>query len=95
MTAPVTPLNTALRKSGGDRWRGRLSVPENCDPAVRRLFEIMNAEMTGLSEVSARAGYRRETISDWRYGRSPNVHAIRAVLNALGYDLAVVRRRSG
>lgn len=71
------------------RWRGRLAVPAHTHPLVRMLFLRMNTEMTTITEVAARAGLRRGTISDWRYNREPTVSNLDAALNVMGLRLCV------
>lgn len=75
------------------RWRGKLSIPQNCHPLVRRLFEIMNAERATLKEVADKVGCGYDTVSMWRYRRTPNLVTIAAAVNALGYELAIVPQR--
>lgn len=77
----------------GTRWRGKLPIPQHTHPTVRRLFELANDEQTTISEIANRSGHRRETISDWRYRRTPSVADLDAALNVLGYKLSVARKR--
>ena len=79
-----------MANHNGTRWRGKLPIPERVDPAVAELYRLLNEEKTTVSEVAVRAGLRRGSISDWRYRRCPTVANLRAVLNAFGYDLAVM-----
>lgn len=79
--------------SGESRWRGRLPIPEHAHPLVRRFISELNREETLISEVAERSGICRDTISGWRYRRSPLVTNFVAALNVLGLDLAIVRKR--
>lgn len=75
------------------RWRGNLSIPEHCPPLVRQFFEIMNNEMVSLCDIGPKSGIQYDTISNWRYRSSPTLVLFQAALNALGYDLKIVKLR--
>ena len=77
----------------GTRWRGKLPVPAHTHPLVRRLFQELNLQQTTITEVADRAGFRRGTISDWRYRQEPRVSDLDAVLNVLGLELTVRVRK--
>ena len=80
-----------LHDGRGKQWRGRLSIPSNCHPLVRQLFEIANRERATMKEIAGRAGMvPYQTLSNWRYGSSPQLQNFEAALNALGYKLRVV-----
>ena len=74
-------------------WRGRLPIPPHCHPLVRVLVEEANAQMTTLQEIADRAGFRRGTVSGWRYTAMPRVADLEAALNVLGLELCVRRRQ--
>jgi len=78
---------------GGERWRGRLPVPEHAPPLVKKLIALANQQKTTLREIADRAGIRYETISDWRYRRQPILENLVAAFNVLGFELAVVPKR--
>jgi len=75
-----------------DRFRGKLPIPQHAHPLVRRLFEIMNQQMVCMTDVAPRAGFRRRTLAEWGARRNPTITNFEAVLNALGYELRIVRR---
>mgnify|MGYP002784846323 FL=1 len=77
----------------GTRWRGKLPVPRHVHPLVRQFFAKLNEEQTTISEVAARSGHRRGTISDWRYRRAPSIADFDAALNTLDLELTIRRRR--
>jgi len=77
----------------GTRWRGKLPIPAHAHPLVRRLFEAMNDQQTTIAEVADRAGFRRGTVSDWRYRQEPRVSDLDACFNVLDLELTVRRRR--
>lgn len=77
------------RRYAGERWRGKIPVPERAHPLVRKLFEEMNAQLTTLNEVAERSGVDRQTISGWRYTGTPMTVNLVACFNALGLDLLV------
>ena len=73
-------------------YRGRVYVPENASPVVRKLFQLINLHHVGLKQLSKRSGVALSTIADWRNRRSPSLANIEATLNALGYELTVRKR---
>lgn len=77
----------------GTRWRGKLPIPQHAHPLVRRLFSEMNRQMTTLTEVAARSGYPRATISEWRYRHNPRICDLDAAFNVLGLELTVRHKR--
>ena len=61
-------------------------------PFVRFLDDNRTIPMSVLSE---RAGVSHNSINRWRLeGREPKLSDIEAVLNALGYDIVMVKRES-
>ncbi len=63
------------------------------DPAVRELFAVLDASGLSMQEVEPVAGVARSTLSTWRRALyEPKISNVRAVLNSLGFDLAVVRK---
>jgi DNA-binding phage protein len=77
----------------GTRWRGKLPIPRHTHPLVRRLFQELNRQKTTITEIADRAGFRRGTISDWRYRSEPRVSDLDAALNVLGLELTVRPKR--
>ena len=94
---PQMPIRRRRRKSnenlrlgrGSARWAGNLNIPENAHPLVRRLFQIMNQHQIMIKDVSIITGVSVQTISSWRYERSPNLMNMEAALNGLGYRLEI------
>lgn len=63
------------------------------DPTVG--FVISEIERQGLTQanVCRLAGLSPNVLTLWRrHGKEPRIGNIRAVLNLLGYDLAIIRR---
>lgn len=81
------------RVGSRERWRGKLPIPDHTHPLIRRLFAELNQQQTTITEVAERAGFRRGTISDWRYTREPRISDLDAALNVLGLELAVKHKR--
>lgn len=76
-----------------ERWRGKLPIPQHTHPLIRRLFTELNRQQTTITEVADRAGFRRGTISEWRYTREPRISDLDAALNVLGLELTVKSKR--
>ena len=70
-----------------------MPIPAHAHPLVRQLFEALNRERTTITELAARSGIQRKTISDWRYTRGPTVILLDAAFNALDRQLVVQRVR--
>jgi DNA-binding phage protein len=73
--------------------RSRFRVPKTGNPLVIRLFELIR-DCGGLpSMVHQRSGVPASTLARWRRQSDPSLFRVQAVLQAMGYDLAVVRKR--
>lgn len=79
-------------RQGGERWRGKIPIPPNAHPLVRRLIQECNAQRTTLTEIAQRSGVGRQTISLWRYRAAPNLDNLIACFNVLGLDLIVAHK---
>jgi hypothetical protein len=71
------------------RWRGKLRIPRNAHPLVRRLFVEMNRQSVTIRELSDEAGISRQMVWDWRNRSRPKLDALDAAFNVLGLRLAV------
>lgn len=69
-------------------------IPDNVDPAIKRLFAEMAAQRVAQGDVAQRAGLGVHTMSEWKKRRSAKLANVRAALNVLGLDLKVVPMRS-
>jgi hypothetical protein len=69
--------------------RGRIVIPANCHPIVRRLFSEANARNLSARGISVLAGMGRNTIADWGTRKAPSLPNLEAALNALGLRLYV------
>lgn len=69
------------------------SMIQATEPVMRKAMEIFDASGRGTEELAARVGLRPNTICDWRADRAtarlPNFVAF---VNALGYDVRLVKR---
>lgn len=71
-----------------------LRVASGVDPAIVALARRMKEQRVSASVVSDRAGINICTLQGWCYGtRGGTLVNVRAALNAVGLDLAVVERR--
>jgi transcriptional regulator with XRE-family HTH domain len=75
---------------GSNKWAGKLPVPDKAPLLVRELYTIMNRDRLMIKDVADGSGVSPATISDWRYTRSPSLGSFEAVLNNIGYKLAIV-----
>lgn len=72
--------------------RGRRDF-SRCPRLVRELFDILERDRIALTDAADRAGVCHATISKWPGSHSPALGNFEAVVNALGYDLRLVRRQ--
>ena len=71
--------------------KGRMPMVAGQHPAVVFLDARINERRLSAQGICDQAGLGRGTISRWRTeGHSPSVGNLEAVLNVLGYRLAVV-----
>lgn len=67
----------------------RLSVPQHAHPLVRRLYEEMNHQQLGVTDLCERAGLARGTMKGWRTRHCPRIVELEACFNVLGLRLKV------
>ena len=67
-----------------------LSVPQHAHPLVRRLFEEMNHQRIGLTDMAERVGISRFTMNGWRTRHCPRIVELEACYNVLGYRLTLM-----
>lgn len=73
------------------RKRGRKSfAPKTSHPLVARAIGLIAGSGKPDHVVVVAAGLSRNTISNWRRRSMPSVSHLDAVLNALGYRLAIL-----
>ena len=75
---------------GRNKWAGNLKIPERSPDLVKELYTIMNRDALMIKDVAEGSGVSKATVSDWRYSRSPSLQTFEAVLNNMGYKLAIV-----
>lgn len=95
MTSSKTAEALARGRSAGRVAAGRacfrLAPGRGVDPAVAELVELLRPYAGHIAALSRAAGIHRQSVRKWSSGqRTPNVANLRAALNAIGYDLAVV-----
>ena len=83
-------MNRLNRRSGGDRWNGRIPIPKGCHPLVRKLIAECNKQGAAISELAEISGVSRGTITGWRYTSTPSLENLIACFNVLGFDLVAV-----
>lgn len=86
-------LSNLARGRGADRWRGKLTTPDLAHPLVREFIAQANEQLTTMSEIAARAGLPRATLSSWRTKCVPKLDNFVAALNVLDLELVIRPRR--
>jgi len=74
------------------RFHKGVPPPINRNPLVVRLVELMNEQAVDTIDLCKAAGVSLTSIHAWRTKSNPNITNLEAVLNVLGYTLAIVRR---
>lgn len=72
-----------------------LKVPDRAHPLVKVLFEEMNRQKIGLTEMSDRSGYSTQCIKDWRTRYSPNIRSLEACFGVLGMEIRAIEKEFG
>lgn len=60
------------------------------DPALKRLFEVLEIEEISMQKVERVAGLGDGTISKWQRRNGARLDNVRAALNAVGWELVAV-----
>ncbi|MHA1539775.1 MAG: helix-turn-helix domain-containing protein [Alphaproteobacteria bacterium] len=65
----------------------------NPHPLIRKLFYTRKGEGISQKDLARVAGLNKDAILTWERGKaSPNLINFEACLNALGYDLVIIKR---
>ena len=67
-----------------------LSIPQHAHPLVRRLFQEMNYQRIGMTDMAERVGMSRFTINGWKTSHCPRIVELEACYNVLGYKLTLL-----
>ena len=70
---------------------GSIPTPVNTNPLIVQLVELMNEQEVDTIDLCESAGVSHTAIHSWRTKSNPNSTNLEAVLNVLGYTLAIVR----
>jgi len=70
----------------------RLKFPERAHHLVQKLFVLMNIERVGITDLARRSGWAVRTINGWRTHPHPSLAAYCDCVEAMGYELVLVRR---
>ena len=74
--------------------RSYLGARPGVDPAVARLGDLLRPHAGDITAIAQRAGVSRQCVRKWLANvRCPTVINLRAMLNAVGYDIQIVKRR--
>lgn len=84
--APRTRANLKFRRTS--------TIPVHAHPLVREMYAHIIEQNLTLGEVSERSGVAEKSISHWRSKYTPLTQNLEAVLNVLGYRLAIVPLKS-
>ena len=65
------------------------------DPIMRETLELAQKDKRTSRQIAHRAGVTHSVFYQWRNRGGGTISVVRAVLGALGYDLAIVRKDRG
>lgn len=85
-----TPRSVIYR---GHNRRGGAALPAHAHPLVQRFFILLNARCATFAEVAERTDIGVDTLRFWRSRHVPRLDLFDAALNALGFELTIVKRR--
>ncbi len=66
-----------------------ISMPRKCHPLLRPMWQAIQQRGISYNELSKISGVDAHTIRNWRNGTSPTISNLEAVLNVVGFKLAV------
>lgn len=78
-------------KGARGRYSGKIKWRKNTHPLVKEFYRLLNQQKLLFTDVARPAGVARSQISNWRLGHAPPLPALIACLNAIGYDLKIVK----
>lgn len=64
-----------------------VTIPKNCHPKVRFLFEEMNRQRCTISQMAERSGINKNTFKDWRTRTNPTIDNLEACYAVIGFEL--------
>lgn len=86
-------LREAGRRGGAARAKQTFVIPTRGHPVIRRLAMLLAQRHGQKSEIARDAGVAYKNLALWCKGvSSPSMHNLDAVLNVLGYEIAIVER---
>ena len=71
--------------------KGNIPAPVNNNPLIVQLVDLMSETEIDSYDLCRRAGVSTASIHSWRTKSNPNITNLEAVLNVLGYTLAIVK----
>lgn len=81
------------RNYRGNNGRGKIPLPQHAHPLVVRFVKEMNARGRTYREVGAESGVGVDTMRFWRTRHVPRLDVFDAVLNTIGLQLTICRKR--
>lgn len=79
--------------TGKNKRRPR-ALPKTGSTLIRSLFEAVDKTDMTLAEIGKRSGISMQSLVNWRSGMQPTLTNIEAVLNVVGYELAIKKRNT-
>ena len=70
----------------------RFKVHDSCCGLVKRMARIIERDEVNIPTLCHDAGVHYATVHSWFKRHSPSVINFQSVLNAMGYELVIVKR---
>ena len=79
-----------LYKEKAKRRRGPRKLPTNLNPLIRTLIRLIERHYNTDEDMEIESGVHKNCIRNWTRDTSPALPNFEAVLNAMGYRIAIV-----
>lgn len=65
----------------------------NTHPLVKHFFLLKEQHEVSTRDLERTSGVSKSTINEWQWRCSPQLVSFEAALNAMGYELRILKRR--
>lgn len=65
----------------------------NNDPLIKQLYDLVQSDKRTMGAIAKRAGVSKNAMTHWFLRGNPRMVLLQSVLQALGYELQIVRKQ--